>query len=114
MDSRPYYLARKKPSRPDEKWAAFEQLMSRFASATSRQGSISSTNGDLNGVAVSRPSSQSDIHSAMPTPALTTGGNSPRTSSSQATSDGATDTQAPLQDILNKFDAVTLGAKLPA
>ncbi|KUI54371.1 hypothetical protein VP1G_01730 [Cytospora mali] len=114
MDSRPYYLARKKPSRPDEKWAAFEKLMSRFSAATSRQGSISSVNGDLNGVAASRPSSLSDVNSAMPTPALTTGGNSPRTSSSQATSDGATETQAPLHEIINKFDEVGLGAKLSA
>lgn len=110
MDSKPYYLARKKPSRPDEKWAAFEHLMSRFSAATSRQGSISSINGDLNGAAVSRPSSQSDVNSAMPTPALTTGGNSsPRTSSSQAASDGATETQAPLHEIINKFDEVKLG-----
>lgn len=114
MESRPYYLARKKPSRPDDKWAAFEQLMSRFSAATSRQGSISSVNGDLTGVAVSRPSSQSDVNSAMPTPALTTGGNSPRTSSSQAASDGATETQAPLHEILNKFDKVSLGDTLPA
>lgn len=114
MNSKPYYLARKKPSRPDEKWAAFERLMSRFATSTSRQGSISSINGEMNDVPASRPSSQSDNNSAMPTPALTTGGNSPRTSSSQAASDGATETQAPLHDIINKLDGVNLGEKLSA
>lgn len=114
MESKPYYLARKKPSRPDEKWAAFENLMSRFSAAISRQRSISSINGDLNGMAVSRPGSQSDVNSAMPTPALTTGGNSPRTSSSQAASDGATETQAPLHEFINKFDEVSIGDTLPA
>ncbi|KAJ0108682.1 hypothetical protein J7T55_015116 [Diaporthe amygdali] len=115
-ESRPYYLARKKPSRPDEKWAKFETLMSKFRSTASRQGSISSANGDLNGVTASRPSSQSDMNSAMPTPALTTGGNSPRTSSSQATNDGAAeaDTTQPLRDLLNKFDEASIRDKVPA
>ncbi|KAG8165505.1 hypothetical protein KVR01_004057 [Diaporthe batatas] len=104
-ESRPYYLSRKKPSRPDEKWAAFENLMSQFRATASRQGSVSSANGDLNGATASRPSSQSDMNSAMPTPALTTGGNSPRTSSSQATNDGPADadTPQPLKDLLHKF-----------
>lgn len=84
--------------------------MSQFKATVSRQGSVSSANGDLNGVTASRPSSQSDMNSAMPTPALTTGGNSPRTSSSQATNDGPADvdTRQPLRDLLNKFDETTL------
>lgn len=112
-ESRPYYNARKKPSRPDEKWAAFENLMSQFRATVSRQGSVSSTNGDLNGATASRPSSQ---NSAMPTPALTTGGNSPRTSSSQATNDGPADadTPQPLRDLLNKFDETSLQDKVRA
>lgn len=112
-ESRPYYLSRKKPSRPDEKWAAFENLMSQFRASASRQGSVSSANGDLNGATASRPSSQSDMNSAMPTPALTTGGNSPRTSSSQATNDGPADadTRQPLQDLLHKFGETGLQEK---
>ncbi|KAL2277868.1 hypothetical protein FJTKL_15157 [Diaporthe vaccinii] len=115
-ESRPYYNARKKPSRPDEKWAAFENLMSQFRATVSRQGSVSSTNGDLNGVTASRPDSQADMNSAMPTPALTTGGNSPRTSSSQATNDGPADadTPQPLRDLLKKFDETTLQDKVRA
>ncbi|KAI3397670.1 hypothetical protein diail_10439 [Diaporthe ilicicola] len=115
-ESRPYYLARKKPSRPDEKWANFENLMSQFRATISRQGSVSSANGDLNGVSASRPSSQSDMNSAMPTPALTTGGNSPRTSSSQATNDGPAevDTTRPLRDLLNKFDEASIQDKVQA
>jgi mRNA-binding protein PUF3 len=115
-ESRPYYLARKRPSRPDEKWANFEKLMSQFQATPSRQGSVSSANGDLNGVNASRPSSQSDMNSAMPTPALTTGGNSPRTSSSQATNDGPADadTPQPLRDILQKFSEANLQGKVPA
>lgn len=113
-ESRPYYLARKKPSRPDEKWAAFENLMSQFRASASRQGSVSSTNGDLNGVTASRPSSQSDMNSAMPTPALTTGGNSPRTSSSQATNDGPTDTESTVRDILQKIGETSLQDKVQA
>ncbi|KAL1877424.1 mRNA binding protein puf3 [Diaporthe australafricana] len=115
-ESRSYYLARKKPSRPDEKWAAFENLMSQFRATISRQGSIGSANGDLNGVTASRPSSQSDMNSAMPTPALTTGGNSPRTSSSQATNDGTAeaDTAKPLRDLLNKFDEASIHDKVQA
>lgn len=115
-ESRPYYLARKKPSRPDEKWAAFESLMSQFRVTASRQGSVSSANGDLNGVTASRPNSQCDMNSAMPTPALTTGGNSPRTSSSQATNDSQADTDRPqpLRDLLNKFDETTLQDKVQA
>lgn len=90
--------------------------MSQFRASVSRQGSVSSTNGDLNGVTASRPSSQSDMNSAMPTPALTTGGNSPRTSSSQATNDGPADTDAPqpLRDLLNKFQETTLQDKVRA
>lgn len=90
--------------------------MSQFRATISRQGSIGSANGDLNGVAASRPSSQSDMNSAMPTPALTTGGNSPRTSSSQATNDGAAeaDTAKPLRDLLNKFDEASIHDKVQA
>lgn len=80
-DSRPYFESRKKPSRPDEKWLAFENLINQLSVPPSRQGSISSITGGGLGVSVSRPHSQLD--SAMPTPDLTTGGNSPRTSSSQ-------------------------------
>lgn len=43
----------------------------------------------MNGASGSRPQSQSG--SAMPTPDLTTGGNSPRTSSSQDTNDASLD-----------------------
>ena len=115
-ESRPYYLARKRPSRTDDKWEAFEKLMNQFKANVSRQGSISSANGDMNGVTASRPSSQSDMNSAMPTPALTTGGNSPRTSSSQATNDGPADadTPQPLRDLLNKFDETSLQDKIGA
>ncbi|KAJ4422441.1 mRNA binding protein puf3 [Gnomoniopsis sp. IMI 355080] len=84
QESRPYFESRKKPSRPDAKWLDFQKLITQFSVPSSRQGSISSAGG-VNGVSVSRPHSQSG--SAMPTPDLTTGGNSPRTSSSQDTSD---------------------------
>ncbi|CAN8096452.1 unnamed protein product [Discula destructiva] len=84
-ESRPYFESRKKPSRPDDKWLAFERLISQFSVPPSRHGSISSIGGGGMGVSVSRPHSQSG--SAMPTPDLTTGGNSPRTNSSQDTSD---------------------------
>lgn len=90
--------------------------MSQFRATASRQGSVSSTNGDLNGVTASRPSSQSDMASAMPTPALTTGGNSPRTSSSQATNDGPADadTPQPLQDLLKSFDETSIKDRVRA
>lgn len=88
-ESRPYFEARKKPSRPDDKWLAFEKLINQFSAPPSRQGSVSSVGAGPNGMVVSRTHSQSG--SAMPTPDLTTGGNSPRTSSSQDTNEASLD-----------------------
>lgn len=86
-ESKPYFEARKKPSRPDDKWVAFEKLINQFSAPPSRQGSVSSHNA----AGGSRPASQADINSAMPTPGLTTGDNSPRTNSSHDTNDAGLD-----------------------
>lgn len=105
-ESRPYFESRKKPSRPDAKWVDFEKLISQFSLPSSRQGSISSIGGGAMGVSVSRPHSQSG--SAMPTPDLTTGGNSPRTSSSQDMGDA---TLEPGEEgyLVDQFSKANLG-----
>lgn len=102
-ESKPFFEQRKKPSRPDDKWLKFEQLINRFKSApASRHGSVSSLDGGAHGNSGSRPQSQAGS-TTMPTPGLTTGGNSPRTSSSQDTNDaGLEHDQRYIEDHLSK------------